>query len=205
MENANPFIPILPNGLHARITQELNELRAISAMINSHLKNVNHTMLPNEIDIDDLESEDELIDTCVSPFLDLNDESNDGEVLTELDEYRSVRNFYPNRIINSFDGEDLAFPCMISFRKFVAYFGPFLPMNIITRRAENTIMIEGLESMGRNLVAIVRNVYVFVGSFTYITDFVVLEDIGEFIVSDMIDVVMGRPFRDVTQLVALRV
>ncbi|GJR20262.1 hypothetical protein Tco_0968789 [Tanacetum coccineum] len=169
-------------------------------MIDSHLKNIDHT-LPNEIDMNDLESEDELIDTLpVSPFLDSNDESGDGEVLNELDEYGNAKIFYPNRIINSFDREDLAFPCMIGFRKFVAYFDPFLPMNIITRKAYNTIMVEGLENIGRNLVAIVRDVYVFVGSFTYVTDFVVLEDIKEFIVSDMTDVVMGRPFRAVTQL-----
>ncbi|GJW56367.1 hypothetical protein Tco_0103098 [Tanacetum coccineum] len=169
-------------------------------MIDSHLKNIDHT-LTNEIDMNDLESEDELIETTlVSPFLDLNDESDDGEVLNELDEYGNAGNFYPNRIINSFDREDLAFPCMIGFRKFVAYFNPFLPMNIITRKAYNTIMVEGLESTGRNLVGIVNDVYVFIRSFTYVTDFVVLEDIGEFIVSDMTDVVMGRPFRAVTQL-----
>ncbi|GJS84452.1 retrovirus-related pol polyprotein from transposon TNT 1-94 [Tanacetum coccineum] len=76
------------------------------SMIDSHLKNVDHTMLPNEIDMNDLESEDELIDTLlVSPFLD----SDDGEVLNELDEYGNAGNFFPNRIINSFDGEDLAF------------------------------------------------------------------------------------------------
>ncbi|GKA10912.1 hypothetical protein Tco_0690345 [Tanacetum coccineum] len=193
MENANPFVPVLPNGFHARITREINELRAISATIDSHLKNIDHT-LPNEIDMDDLESEDELIDTpLVSPFLDSDDESDDGEVLNELDEYGNAGNFYPNRIINSFDGEDLAFPCMIGFRKLVAYFDPFLPMNIIMRKAYNTIMVEGQESMGRNLVAVTRDVYVFVGSFTYVTDFVVLDDIGEFIVSDMTDVVMRRP------------
>nr|GEY80916.1 hypothetical protein [Tanacetum cinerariifolium] len=55
-------------------------------MIDSHLKNINHTMLPNEIDMDDLESRDELIDTpLVSPFLDSDDESDDEEVLIELD------------------------------------------------------------------------------------------------------------------------
>ncbi|GKD64709.1 hypothetical protein Tco_1306817 [Tanacetum coccineum] len=113
MENANPFVPVPLNGLHARITQEINELHAISAMINSHLKNIDHT-LPNEIDMDDLESEDELIDTpLVSPFLDSDDKLDDGEVLNELDEYGNAGNFYPNRIINSFDGEDLTFPCMI--------------------------------------------------------------------------------------------
>ncbi|GJZ07988.1 hypothetical protein Tco_0542271 [Tanacetum coccineum] len=140
-KNANPFVPALPNELHVRITQELNELRAILAMIDSHL-----------------------------------------------------------RIISSFDGEDLAFLCLIGFRKFIAYFNPFLPMNIITHKAYNTIMVEGLESMRKNLVAIVRDVYVFVRSFTYVMDYVVLEDIGEFIMIDTADVVMGRPFRAVTQL-----
>ncbi|GJW80259.1 hypothetical protein Tco_0144234 [Tanacetum coccineum] len=44
---------------------------------------------------------------------------------------------------------------------------------------------EVLNRLRKNLVAIVRDVYVFVESFTYITDFVVLEDIGEFNKSDM--------------------
>ncbi|GJT11812.1 hypothetical protein Tco_0858854 [Tanacetum coccineum] len=169
MENANPFVPVPQNGLHSRITREINELRAISAMIDSHLKNIDHT-LPNEIDMDDLESKNELIDTpLISPFLDSDDESENGEVINELDEYGNAGNFYSNKIINSFDVEDLAFP------------------------SYNTIMVEGQESMGRNLVAVTRDVYVFVGSFTYVTDFVVLDDIGEFIVSDMTDVVMRRP------------
>ncbi|GKC44804.1 hypothetical protein Tco_1062526 [Tanacetum coccineum] len=112
--------------------------------------------------MDDLMSDDESIDRpLVSPFLDSDDESDDGDVPNELDEYGSEGKFYHNRIINSLDGEDLAFPC--------------------------------LESTGTNLVAIVRDVYVFVGSFTYVMDFVVLDDIREFIISDMTDIVMGRP------------
>ncbi|GJZ49226.1 hypothetical protein Tco_0603416 [Tanacetum coccineum] len=144
----------------------------------------------------DLEFDDESIDRpLVSPVIDLDEELDDGEVLNELNEYGNAGNFYHNNIINNIDGDDLAFPCMIGFRKFVAYFDPLLPMNIITRKAYNTIMVEGLESIGRILVSIVRDVYVFVGSFTYVTDCVVLEDIREFIISDMSEVVMGRPFK----------
>ncbi|GJZ66768.1 hypothetical protein Tco_0623464 [Tanacetum coccineum] len=77
---------------------------------------------------------------------------------------------------------------------------PFLPMNIISHKAYNTIMVEGLEGTRKNLAAIVKDVYVFVGSFTYITDFVVLEDIGEFIMSGMTEVLTGRPFRKITKL-----
>ncbi|GJS43089.1 hypothetical protein Tco_0568132 [Tanacetum coccineum] len=194
MENANPFIPALPNGLCTRITQELNELRASSAMIASCLEKIGRTniLIPppvpfeqllndfgnllNELVMDDSESDTDSYETpLVSPFLDSDDESDNGEVINELNKYGNARNFYPNRIINSCKDEDLAFPCMISFRKFVTYFDPFLPMNITTRKAYNTIMVEGLESTRRNLVSIVRDVYVFVRSSTYVTDFVVLE------------------------------
>ncbi|GJS17188.1 hypothetical protein Tco_0411660 [Tanacetum coccineum] len=139
----------------------------------------------------------------ISAFVDSrleNNDSDDGEVLDELIEYEKVGMLRRERAINSFDGDDLAFQCMIGFRKFVAYFDPFLPINIITHRAYNTIMVEGLESTGKNLVAVVRDVYVFVGSFTYITDFVVLKDIGEFILINKAEVVMGKPFRKITKL-----
>nr|GEU98380.1 hypothetical protein [Tanacetum cinerariifolium] len=115
MENANPFVPFPPNGLHVRITQELNELRAISTMINSYLDQPPNNFMNtyNVIEMDDLESDDGSVDIpLVSPFLDLDDESDNVEVLNDLDEYGNARNFYRNRIINSFDGEDLAFPCM---------------------------------------------------------------------------------------------
>ncbi|GKB79572.1 hypothetical protein Tco_0946467 [Tanacetum coccineum] len=179
MEDANPTPtnnpPVLPTVLRAKVFQELNELQAISAYIDSRLENIDQflngfTQPPNEI------------------------------VLNELEEYGNAGKLCQKKVINSFDGDDLAFQCMIGFRKFVAYFDPFLPMNIITHKAYNTIMVDGLESTGRNLVSIIKDVYVVVGCFTYIMDFVVLADIREFIVSDMTDVVMGKPFRAVTQL-----
>ncbi|GJY41514.1 hypothetical protein Tco_0428784 [Tanacetum coccineum] len=121
--------------------------------------------------MNNLESDNEAVDThLVSPFPHSDNDSDDEEVLNKLTE------------------------------KFTAYLDPFLPMNIISRKAYNTIMVDGLEGTGRNLVAIVRDVYVFVGSFTYITDFVALEDIGEFIMSNMAEVLMVRPFRKITKL-----
>ncbi|GJY37214.1 hypothetical protein Tco_0422592 [Tanacetum coccineum] len=141
----------------------------------------------NQLNTNDLEFDDKSIDTpLVSPFPHSDNDSDDGEVLNELSEYDNAGTLHRERIINSFDGDDLAFQCMISFRKFTTYLALFLPMNIISCKSYNSIMVEGLEGTGKNLVAIVRDVYVFVGSFTYITDFVVLEEIGEFIMSDMV-------------------
>ncbi|GJX33117.1 hypothetical protein Tco_0242972 [Tanacetum coccineum] len=85
-------------------------------MIDSHLgQPLNDFMnLHNIVEMDDLEYDDRSIYTpLVSSFLDSNDESDDGEVLNELDEYGNARNIYRNRIINSLDGNDLTFPCMI--------------------------------------------------------------------------------------------
>nr|GEW61795.1 ribonuclease H-like domain-containing protein [Tanacetum cinerariifolium] len=161
----------------------------------------NFAKQPNETNMNDLESDGESVDTpLVSPFPHSDNDSDDSEVLNELIEYANIGMLRREKAINSFDGDDLAFQCMIRFRKFVAYFDPFLPMNIITRKAYNTIIVEGLESTWKNLVAVVRDVYVFAGNFTYITDFVVLEDIGEFILIDKAEVVMGKPFRKITKL-----
>ncbi|GJT50477.1 hypothetical protein Tco_0976634 [Tanacetum coccineum] len=174
MENANPPPTnnrhVLQAVLRAQAVQELHELQLISAFVDSHLESIerflnNFANQPNETNMNDLESDDESVDTpLVSPFSHSDNDSNGGEVLNELIEYENVGMLRQEKAINSFDGDDLAFQCMIGFRKFVAYFNPFLPMNIITRNAYNTIKVEGLESTRRNLVAVVRDVYVFVDS-----------------------------------------
>ncbi|GJS52245.1 hypothetical protein Tco_0625607 [Tanacetum coccineum] len=148
---------------------------------------------PNETNTNDLESDDGSVNTpLVYPFPHSDNDSDDEEILNVLIEYENAGTLRQERIINTFDGDDLVFECKIDFRKFTTYLDPFLPMNIISRRAYNTIMVEGLEGTRKNLVAIVKDVYVFVGSFTYITDFVVLEDIGEFIMSDMAEVIFDE-------------
>ncbi|GJT36060.1 hypothetical protein Tco_0926479 [Tanacetum coccineum] len=173
MENANPPLtnnqPVLPAALHVKVDRELHELHAISAFVDSRLESIEQPLdrfanQPNETDMNDLESDDESVDTpLVSPFPHSDNDSDDGEVLNELSEYENAGILRRERIINSFDGDDLAFQCMIGFRKFIAYLDPFLPMNIISH-------------------------------------FVVLEDIGEFIVSDMVEVLMGKPLRKITKL-----
>ncbi|GJT52653.1 hypothetical protein Tco_0978810 [Tanacetum coccineum] len=91
--------------------------------------------------MNDLESNDESVDRpLVSPFPHLDNDSNDGEVPNELIEYENTGTLRRERIVNSFDGDDLTFQCIIGFRKFTAYHDPFLPMNIISRKAYNAIM-----------------------------------------------------------------
>ncbi|GKB46151.1 hypothetical protein Tco_0896904 [Tanacetum coccineum] len=196
-------------------SKELDELLEISDMIDSRLENIDHDLIvfpppaspeqllhnfldpPKFLKVDDIVADAEFVDTLlVSPFLDLDDESDDGEVVNDI----YLNEEYFNRKISRFSERDLAFPCMIGFRKFVAYFDPNLSINIITRKAINTIMVNQLASRNDNFVAIVRNVQVFVGSFTYTTDFTVFEDIENYIEIGSSEVVMGKPFKDLTHL-----
>ncbi|GJR42157.1 hypothetical protein Tco_1310260 [Tanacetum coccineum] len=170
MENANPpptnNRPVLSAALRARAVQELRELQVILAFVNSLLESIeqflnNFTNQPNETNMNNLESDNESVDTpLVSPFPHPDNDLDDGEVLNELSKYENVGTLRRERIINIFYWNDLAFQCMIGFRKFTAYLDPFLPMNIIS----------------------------------------LLEDIGEFIMSDMAEALMGEPFRKITKL-----
>ncbi|GJS03236.1 hypothetical protein Tco_0319744 [Tanacetum coccineum] len=72
--------------------------------------------------MNDLESDDKSVDTpLVSPFPHSDNDSDDGEVLNELIEYETVGMLRHEKAINSFDGDDLAFQCMIRFRKIFYY------------------------------------------------------------------------------------
>ncbi|GKD82319.1 hypothetical protein Tco_1349158 [Tanacetum coccineum] len=87
MENTNPPPTnnphILPTALRVRVVQELSELQTISTYIDSRLESINRflngfTQQPNEIDVDDLEPDDESVDTpLVSPFLDSDGDPDD--------------------------------------------------------------------------------------------------------------------------------
>ncbi|GKB98419.1 hypothetical protein Tco_0984556 [Tanacetum coccineum] len=180
MENANPFgLPVPPNVPHDQTCLEVDELLEISAMIDSRLENIDQNQLiitppvspeklldnfigpPDFLEIDDLESDVESDNKpLVSLFPDVDEESDDGELIIDMNEYVNTWYYDHDRKIIKFDMRSLSFPCMIGFRQFIAHFDPILSMNIITRKAFNTIMVKELASRDNNLVAIVRNVYV---------------------------------------------
>ncbi|GJS65437.1 hypothetical protein Tco_0680001 [Tanacetum coccineum] len=104
-----------------------------------------------------------------------------AQAIQELYELQRISAFVDSRLENndSDDGEVLnELICVVNVGlESVAYLTPSYQWNHISRKAPtNTIMVEGLESTRKNLVAVIRDVYVFVGSFTYITDFVVIFD-----------------------------
>ncbi|GJT10568.1 hypothetical protein Tco_0857610 [Tanacetum coccineum] len=100
MENANPPPTnnrhVLPAVLRARAVQELHELQIISSFVDSRLESIerflnNFANQPNETDMNDLESDDESVDTpLILPFYHSDNDSDDGEVLNELNKYKNT-------------------------------------------------------------------------------------------------------------------
>lgn len=73
-------------------------------------------------------------------------------------------------------------------------------MNIILRNEYNKIMVDELENKGENIIARAIPLHVFVGSLFYLVEFMVMENLGEFIDDKLTQVVFGRPFKRLTNL-----
>ncbi|GJY96354.1 protein kinase-like domain, concanavalin A-like lectin/glucanase domain protein [Tanacetum coccineum] len=99
--------------------------------------------------------------------------------------------------------------CMIGhFFKRHAYINLELPLNIMSRRQYNQIMTYGLRSRQKpsnpnkisNFVGRIRGLKIFIGSFAYKCDFMILEDTTSIIDHNLGEMVFGRPFIDETGL-----
>lgn len=94
-------------------------------------------------------------------------------------------------------------PCMIGY-KYInqAYIDCESPINVMSSSVYNDIMSAQLEPRRDpklpgevcNFVGRIKNVHIFVGSFIYVTDFMILEDLASVIDYRLSHVVLGKPF-----------
>ncbi|GKD99852.1 hypothetical protein Tco_1387836 [Tanacetum coccineum] len=100
--------------------------------------------------------------------------------------------------------------CMIGhFFKRHAYIDLESPLNIMSRRQYNQIMTYGLRSRQKssnlnkisNFVGRIRGLKIFIGSFAYKCDFMILEDTTSIIDHQLGEIVFRRPFIEETDLV----
>ncbi|GJU05628.1 putative reverse transcriptase domain-containing protein [Tanacetum coccineum] len=89
---------------------------------------------------------------------------------------------------------NLKFSCMIGFEFTHANFFPLLYFNVMSRKFHNSIMKNKMVYKGDNVVGALMNVPIFVGTFSVMTDFAVLEDMDAYRDEGMGDVIFGEPF-----------
>ncbi|GJX52739.1 hypothetical protein Tco_0281108 [Tanacetum coccineum] len=89
---------------------------------------------------------------------------------------------------------NLKFSCMIGFEFLHVNFFPILYVNVMSKKFYNSIRKEKLEYKGNNVVGALMNIPIFVGTFSILTDFVVLDDRNAYRDEGMGDVIFGEPF-----------
>ncbi|GJX39655.1 putative reverse transcriptase domain-containing protein [Tanacetum coccineum] len=128
----------------------------------------------------------------------------EGEVVEEFrarNDARMVRIFfgYPSdcdydKKIRMDCAYNWKFSCMIGFEFLHANFFPILYVNVMSKKFHNSIMRDKIDYKGNNVVGALMNIPIFVGTFSILTNFVVLEDMDAYRDDGIGDFIFGEPF-----------
>ncbi|GJY72317.1 hypothetical protein Tco_0476020 [Tanacetum coccineum] len=115
--------------------------------------------------------------------------------------------FLRNPIITEGCPSNLKIPCNIGHVHVEkAYIDPNSPLNIMTRMMYNWIMSRKLDPREnsnrgiRNFTRRIKGMHVFIGNFTYIVDFMIVENISSIIDPRLSQVVLGKPFVEISNM-----
>ncbi|GKE31663.1 hypothetical protein Tco_1450985 [Tanacetum coccineum] len=115
--------------------------------------------------------------------------------------------FLRNPIITEGCPYNLKIPCNIRYVHIEkAYINLNSPLNIMTRMMYNWIMRRKLNPREdanegiSNFTGRIKGMHVFVGNFTYVIDFMIFEDISSILDPRLSQVVLGRPFIEISNM-----
>ncbi|GJR33221.1 putative reverse transcriptase domain-containing protein [Tanacetum coccineum] len=116
----------------------------------------------------------------------------DKDLDTGIDDYPSYCD--SDKKIHIDCAHNLKFSCMIGFEFTHANFFPLLYVNVMSKKFHNSIMKDKMVYKGDNVVGALMSVPIFVGTFSVVTDFAVLENMEDYRDEGMGDVIFGEPF-----------
>ncbi|GJY01323.1 homeodomain-like protein [Tanacetum coccineum] len=108
----------------------------------------------------------------------------------------SLRNKQPLKLeflnignrVNRYNPYNLQITCKIGFFNFNPYVEPISSFNIMTRVGYNSIIKRELVYTGNNIVGKAKNLQVFIGCHSFLTDFIILENVNEFVEKGLAEV-----------------
>ncbi|GJR63679.1 hypothetical protein Tco_1505841 [Tanacetum coccineum] len=116
----------------------------------------------------------------------------DDELDTGIDDYPSCCDY--DKKIHIDCAHNLKFSCMIGFEFTHVNFFPLLYVNVMSKKFYNSTMKDKMVYKGNNVIGALMNVPIFVGTFSVVMDFAVLEDMDAYRDEGMGDVIFGEPF-----------
>ncbi|GJY95607.1 mitochondrial proton/calcium exchanger protein-like protein isoform X1 [Tanacetum coccineum] len=148
------------------------------------------------------------LDPFLKDYIELNDlnepfelRRNQGDdLMPTIEECRVIEEFrtrdkYLDTGINDFPSYcDDDKKIHIGFEFTHANFFPLLYVNVMSKKFHNSIMKDKMVYNGNNVVRALMNVSIFIGTFSIMTDFAVLEDMDAYRNEGIGDVIFGEPF-----------
>ncbi|GKB83785.1 hypothetical protein Tco_0950680 [Tanacetum coccineum] len=116
----------------------------------------------------------------------------DDELNVGIDDYLGYFDY--DKKINIDCAHNLKFSCMIGFEFTHVNFFLKLYVNVMSKKFHNSIMKDKMVYKGDNVIGALMNVPIFVGNFSVVTDFAVLEDMDAYRDEGMGNVIVGEPF-----------
>ncbi|GJR04956.1 putative reverse transcriptase domain-containing protein [Tanacetum coccineum] len=116
----------------------------------------------------------------------------DDELNVGIDDYPSYCDY--DKKIHIDCAHNLKFSCMIGFEFTHANFFPLLYVNVMSKKFHNSIIKDKMVYKENNVIGALMNVPIFVGTFSVVTDFAVLENMDDYRDEGMGDVIFGEPF-----------
>ncbi|GJY85866.1 homeodomain-like protein [Tanacetum coccineum] len=142
------------------------------------------------VDLGPTIEEGEVIDTPIKEMV--KTRHDDDKITNGVKDYPSFSNL--DRKIRVNDAYNLRFFCIIGYEHVDANFFPLLSINMMSKRFYNSIMKDKLEFKGKSVVGAFMNAPIFVGTFSVVTDFAVIEDMDHYRDEEMGDVIVGKEF-----------
>ncbi|GKC49476.1 putative reverse transcriptase domain-containing protein [Tanacetum coccineum] len=116
----------------------------------------------------------------------------DDELDAGIDDYPSCYDY--DKKIHIDCAHNLKFSRMIGFEFMHANFFSLLYVNVMSKKFHNSIMKDKMVYKGNNVIGVLMNVPIFVGTFSVVTDFVVLEDMDAYRDEGIGGVIFSEPF-----------
>ncbi|GJV27686.1 putative reverse transcriptase domain-containing protein, partial [Tanacetum coccineum] len=126
----------------------------------------------------------------------------DDELDIGIDDYPSYCDY--DKKIHIDCAHNLKFSCMIGFEFTYVNFFLLLYVNVMSKKFHNSIMKDKMVYKGDNVVGALMNVPIFVGTFSVVTDFAILENMDAYRDERMGDVIIGKPFLREVEIKARR-
>ncbi|GJW10006.1 hypothetical protein Tco_1575833 [Tanacetum coccineum] len=180
---------IMEHDLEARLMGETLVLnRSLDSFLEDYIK-LNDLNKPYELRRN---QEDNLMPTIEEGEVIEEFRTRDEDLDNAIDDYPSY--YDSDKKIHIDCAHNLKFTCMIGFEFTHVNFFPLLYVNVMSKKFHNSIIKDKMVYKENNVVGAVMYVPIFVGTFSVMTDFAILEDMDAYRDEGIGDVIVGEPF-----------